>query len=337
MSDTLTPDLCVIGAGSGGLSVAAGAVQLGASVVLLEKHKMGGDCLNYGCVPSKALIAASKHVHTMRAQNPFGVTPVSPQVDRTQVRQHIRDVIAAIEPNDSVERFTGLGVNVITTAGRFIDGKTVMAGDQKIKARRFVVATGSSPLVFPIPGLDAVPYFTNETIFENDIRPEHLIVIGGGPIGMELAQAHLRLGSQVTVLEGQKALGKDDPELTEIVLKRLREDGLTIRENTLVQRISQASDGSIEAHVLSDGVEETVRGSHLLVATGRAPNVDGLDLEKAGIDFDKRGIKVNAGLKTSNKHVYAIGDVTGGYQFTHVAGYHAGLVIRSALFRLPVS
>ena len=337
MSETLTPDLCVIGAGSGGLSVAAGAAQLGASVVLLEKHKMGGDCLNYGCVPSKALIAASKRAHTMRSANPFGITPVSPQVDRTAVRQHVRDVIAAIEPNDSVERFTGLGVHVISSAGRFVDKNTVVAGDTTIKARRFVIATGSAPLVFPIDGLADVPYFTNETIFDNDIRPEHLIIIGGGPIGIELAQAHLRLGSQVTVLEGDKALGKDDPELTKVVLRRLRAEGLIIREGALVQRIAHASDGSIEATISVDGGEDTVVGSHLLVATGRAPNVDGLDLEKANIKFSKRGIEVSKGLKTSNSKVYAIGDVTGGYQFTHVAGYHAGLVIRSALFRMPVS
>lgn len=337
MAETLTPDLCVIGAGSGGLSVAAGAVQMGASVVLLEKHKMGGDCLNYGCVPSKALIAASKRAHTMRSANSLGISPVSPQVDRTAVRQHIRDVIAAIEPNDSVERFTGLGVNVITSAGRFTDSSTVVAGDHVIKARRFVIATGSSPLVFPIDGLSDVPYFTNETIFENDIRPEHLIVIGGGPIGMELAQAHLRLGSQVTVLEGRTALGKDDPELTEIVLRRLRAEGLDIREGAMVQRISQTIDGAIDATISVDGVEENIRGTHLLVATGRAPNVDGLGLEEAGVTYSKRGIEVSKALKTSNKKVYAIGDVTGGYQFTHVAGYHAGLVIRNALFRLPVS
>ncbi len=337
MTEVLTPDLCVIGAGSGGLSVAAGAVQMGASVVLLEKHKMGGDCLNYGCVPSKALIAASKRAHLMRSANPFGISPVSPQVDRTAVRQHIRDVIATIEPNDSVERFTGLGVHVITTAGRFTDAETVVAGDHTIKARRFVIATGSSPLVFPIEGLSEVPYFTNETIFENDIRPEHLVVIGGGPIGIELAQAHLRLGSQVTVLEGATALGRDDPELTEIVLRRLRGEGLVIREGAMVQRIAQASDGSIDATIATDGQEEVVRGSHILVATGRAPNVSGLGLDEAGIEYDKHGIKVSKGLKTSNKKVYAIGDVTGGYQFTHVAGYHAGLVIRNALFRLPVT
>ncbi|MEL6423433.1 MAG: FAD-dependent oxidoreductase, partial [Pseudomonadota bacterium] len=289
-----------------------------------------------GCVPSKALIAAAKHVHTMRGANPFGVTPVSPQVDRTAVRQHVRDVIAAIEPNDSVERFTGLGVNVIEAAGRFTDRETLIAGDTTIKARRFVIATGSAPLVFPIEGIDQVPYFTNETIFDNDIRPEHLIVVGGGPIGMEMAQAHLRLGSRVTVLEGRTALGKDDPELTEIVLAKLRDEGLDIREDTLVQRLATASDGSIEVTVVSNGVEETISGSHLLMATGRAPNVDGLDLEKAGIDYAKTGIHVSAGLKTSNPKVYAIGDVTGGYQFTHIAGYHAGLVIRSALFRMPV-
>ncbi|MGI9404807.1 MAG: dihydrolipoyl dehydrogenase family protein [Hyphomicrobiaceae bacterium] len=337
MSETLTPDICVIGAGSGGLSVAAAAAQLGVSVVLLEKHKMGGDCLHYGCVPSKALIAASKRAHAMRSGNPFGIAPVSPQVDRSAVRDHIRNVIAAIEPNDSVERFTGLGVNVITSAGRFVGKDTLVAGETTIKARRFVVATGSSPLVFPIEGLNEVPFFTNETIFDNVERPEHLIVIGGGPIGLELAQAHLRLGSQVTVLEGMTALGKDDPELTEIALRRLRAEGLVIREGAMVQKIERDIEGTIYATIAVDGAEEVVRGTHLLVATGRAPNVADLGLEEAGIKFNKQGIEVNKGLRTSNRRVYAIGDVTGGYQFTHIAGYHAGLVVRSALFRLPVS
>ncbi|MGI9405794.1 MAG: dihydrolipoyl dehydrogenase family protein, partial [Hyphomicrobiaceae bacterium] len=332
MSETLTPDICVIGAGSGGLSVAAAAAQLGVSVVLLEKHKMGGDCLNYGCVPSKALIAASKRAHAMRSGNPFGIAPVSPQVDRSGVRDHIRNVIAAIEPNDSVERFTGLGVNVITSAGRFVGKDTLVAGETTIKARRFVVATGSSPLVFPIEGLNEVPFFTNETIFDNVERPHHLIVIGGGPIGLELAQAHLRLGSQVTVLEGLTALGKDDPELTEIALRRLRAEGLVIREGAMVQKIERDIEGTIHATIAVDGAEDVVKGTHLLVATGRAPNVADLGLEEAGIKFDKSGIAVNKGLRTSNRRVYAIGDVTGGYQFTHIAGYHAGLVVRSALF-----
>lgn len=335
MTETLKPDLCVIGAGSGGLSVAAAAAQLGVKVVLIEKAKMGGDCLNYGCVPSKALLAAGKLGHHMRHGESFGITNVEPTVDGEKVREHVRSVIAAIEPNDSVERFTGLGVHVIEAAGSFVDKRTVRAGDHEIRARRFIVATGSSPALPPIEGLDTVPHFTNETVFEKTEIPEHLIIIGGGPIGMELAQAHRRLGSKVTVLEAFKALAKDDPELTALVLKQLKADGIDIREGIRIESLEKTENG-IRANLDVDGQAETLDGSHLLVAAGRKPNIDGLNLEAARIKHDRRGIEVNAKLKTSNSRVYAIGDVAGGLQFTHVANYHAGLVIRNALFRMPV-
>lgn len=333
-TETMECDICIIGAGSGGLSVAAVAASFGVKVVLLEKHKMGGDCLNYGCVPSKALLAASKRAHLMRSPNGFGVAPHDPAIDYSAVHDHVHSVIAAIQPNDSVERFTGLGVHVIEAAGRFIDKNTVEAGERKIKARRFVIATGSSPLVPPIPGLDTVPYFTNETIFENQKKIDHLLIVGGGPIGMELAQAHRRLGSRVTVLEGAKALGKDDPELTKVVLEHLRAEGIDIREGTLVTRVEEAG-GKIRVHVKVGDSEDMVEGSHILIAAGRKPNVDDLGLDKAGVKYDKRGIKTDSGLVTSNSKVYAIGDVIGGLQFTHVANYHAGIVIRKALFRHP--
>ncbi len=330
MSDTLKVDLCIIGAGSGGLSVAAGAVQMGASVVLIEKHKMGGDCLNYGCVPSKALLAAAKHAHAHRTGEAFGIAAHEPEVDFPAVMDHVASVIAAIAPHDSVERFEGLGCTVIQDAARFTGERTVEAGGKTIEARRVVISTGSAPFVPPIPGLEDTPYFTNETIFENRTRPSRLIVIGGGPIGMEMAQAHMRLGSEVVVLEGAKALGKDDPDITAIALKRLREEGLDIREGAMAERVEKTAEG-VRIH-LKGG--ETVDGSHLLMAVGRKPNVDGLDLEKAGIEYTKRGIAVNDNLVTSNKKVFAIGDVTGGLQFTHVAGYHAGVVIRNALFQM---
>ncbi|MGI9422413.1 MAG: FAD-dependent oxidoreductase, partial [Hyphomicrobiaceae bacterium] len=196
-TDTIETDICVIGAGSGGLSVAAAAAAFGRKVVLLEKHKMGGDCLNYGCVPSKALLAAGKRAHIMRSSQAFGIAPHQPTIDFARVHDHVKGVIAAIEPNDSVERFTGLGVHVIQAAGKFVDKSTVQAGDTLIKARRFVIATGSSPLVPPINGLSDVPYFTNETLFDNKQAFGHLIIVGGGPIGMEMAQAHRRLGARV--------------------------------------------------------------------------------------------------------------------------------------------
>ena len=328
-------DICVIGAGSGGLSVAAAAAAFGVDVVLLEKHKMGGDCLNYGCVPSKALLAAGKRAQFMRTDKGFGVSSVEPDIDFAQVNAHVKSVIAQIEPNDSVERFTGLGVRVIQAAGKFLDKNTVQAGEATIKARRFVIATGSSPAVPPIPGLDSVPHFTNETLFDNTVRPGHLIIIGGGPIGMEMAQAHRRLGSDVTVLEGFKAMGKDDPELAKIVLDAVRDEGVVIREGAMVESVGGA-EGAIEVTIKTDGGTETVTGTHLLVAAGRKPNIDGLGLDAAGIAHDKRGISINKSLVTSNKKVFAIGDCIGGLQFTHVANYHAGLVIRQALFKMPV-
>ncbi|MBO6919825.1 MAG: FAD-dependent oxidoreductase [Rhizobiaceae bacterium] len=334
MSKTITPDICVIGGGSGGLSVAAAAAAFGVEVVLLEKGKMGGDCLNYGCVPSKAIIAAGKHARAAVDGKKFGVHVNKVDVKFDEVNAHIKNVIAGIAPHDSPERFRSLGVNVIEQAGVFIDADTVQAGDTIIKARRYVIATGSSAFVPPIPGIDEVDYLINETIFEQTTRPDHLIVIGGGPIGMEMAQAHHRLGSKVTVVEGFKALGKDDPELAEVVLKRIREEGVEILEDTKVVKLSKAKSGVSVTVETSDG-QRDIKGSHVLVATGRAANVNGLGLEQAQIEYDRRGIKVGANMRTSNKRVYAIGDVAGGFQFTHVAGYHAGLVVQQILFRLP--
>lgn len=335
LAEPISCDICVIGAGSGGLSVAAAAAAFGQKVVLIEKHKMGGDCLNYGCVPSKALIAAGKRAHAMRTSLPFGIRPVDPLIDHAAVRDHVKGVIAAIEPNDSVERFAGLGVQVILGPGRFVDKETVVVGERRIKARRFVIATGSSPVVPPIPGLDGVPYFTNESIFDSGALLEHLIIIGGGPIGLEMAQAHRRLGSRVTVLEGMKAFGKDDPELAAVVLKQLAAEGVEIREGTLVTAAEATASGGVRVTVKTGDKTEQIEGSHILVAAGRRPNMSDLGLDAAGIKHDKKGITVDSGLVTSNSRVFAIGDVTGGLQFTHVANYHAGIVIRRALFRLP--
>lgn len=331
--ETIEADLCVIGAGSGGLSVAAAAAAFGVHVVLLEKHKMGGDCLNYGCVPSKAMIAAGRYAHTMRSGQPFGIAPTEPQIDYAAVNDHVKSVIAAIEPNDSVERFSGLGVTVIQSAGSFVDKETVRAGDRLIKARRFIVATGSTPFVPPIPGLAETPYFTNETLFENREKLDHLIIVGGGPIGMEMAQAHRRLGSKVTVLEGFKAMGKDDPDLATVVLDTVRAEGVDIREGAMVEKV-EGTNGAITITIKTDAGEETVNGTHLLMAVGRKPNLEGLGLEQAGIDYERSGIKIDDGLVTSNRKVFAIGDCTGGLQFTHVANYHAGIVIRRALFQM---
>ena len=334
MAESIETDICIIGAGSGGLSVAAGASQMGARTVLIEKGKMGGDCLNYGCVPSKALIAAGHAAQVMRDSKRFGITPADPGVDFKGVHDHVHGVIAAIEPNDSVERFEGLGVTVIKDGARFVGPTEVEAGGKRIKSKYVVVATGSSAGVPPIPGLDTVPFLTNESIFELTERPSHLIVIGGGPIGSELAQAHRRLGAEVTVLEMFSVLGKDDPEVTDVVKRRMQAEGVDLREGVSIASVAKNGDG-VSVEVEKDGQKDTIAGSHLLVAAGRAANVDGLDLDAAGITYSKKGIEVDDRLRTSNKRVFAIGDVAGGYQFTHVAGYHAGIVIRNALFKLP--
>ncbi len=324
-------DVLVIGAGSGGLSVAAGASQMGADVVLLEGHKMGGDCLNYGCVPSKALIASGKAAYAQQNALQYGVADAPGEVDYTAAKDHVADVIAQIAPVDSQERFEGFGIKVIREFGRFISANQVQAGDTVIKARRIVIATGSAPFVPPIPGLEDVPYHTNETLFELREKPAHLLIIGGGAIGMEMAQAHIRMGCQVTVIEGAAALGGDDPELAAVVVQSLRDEGVNIEENAMAAEV-HGTQGAIEVKA-KDG--RVFKGSHLLLAVGRKANTEKLDLDKAGIEPKKTGIKVDAALRTTNRKVYAIGDVAGGMQFTHVAGYHAGVIIRSMLFGLP--
>ena len=306
-------DICVIGAGSGGLSVAAGAVQMGARVVLVEAGEMGGDCLNTGCVPSKALLHAGK------AGGGWAAAHV-----------HVRETIAAIAPQDSVERFEGLGVHVLKGFARFTSPREVEVGAARIMARRFVLATGSRPFVPGIPGLDALPYLTNETIFDLAQRPTHLVVLGGGPVGIEMAQAHHRLGARVTVVEAGRALGREDPEAAVLVLETLRQKGIEIIEDAPVTAAGTHAEG-----FALDTAKGEIVGSHLLVATGRAPSVDGMGLDTAGIETTAQGIATDARLRTTNRRVYAIGDVTGGPGFTHVAGYQAGVVVRSALFGLP--
>ncbi len=337
MTTVLKPDICVIGAGSAGLSVAAAAAAFGVDVVLVEQAKMGGDCLNTGCVPSKALLASAKVAAAEAAGKKLGIDLGPASVDFARANDHVLAVIAAIAPHDSEERFEDLGVTVLKHHARFTGPDCLIAGETEIRARRFVIATGSRAAVPPIPGLDTVPYLTNETLFDLRRAPDHLIVIGGGPIGMEMAQAHRRLGGKVTVIEAQKALGKDDPELAAIVIDALRSEGVTILEDTKVAGVEKTAAGVSVNVETPKGAQRSLEGSHLLVATGRTPTVDGLDLEKAGVAYSRKGIEVDRGLRTSNRRVYAIGDVTGGLQFTHVAGYHAGLVIRSILFRLPAT
>ncbi len=335
MPDILTTDLCVIGAGSGGLSVAAAAAMMQVPVVLIEKHRMGGDCLNVGCVPSKALIAAAKHAAGMRDAVEFGFAAVEIKPAFNRVNAHVKQVIAAIAPLDSENRFRALGATVIKGEARFIGKQTVQVGDQVIKARRFVIATGSNPAIPPISGLDTVPYLTNESLFDLTRKPQKLVVLGAGPIGMEMAQAHARLGSDVIVLEPKAVLGREDPEAARLARLALERDGVVFRTGIIVKSVSGSGE-KLKVMMTANGGDEIIDCSHILVATGRKPTVDGLDLDKAGIAVTPQGITVNHKLKTTNRKVYAIGDVIGPPQFTHRANYQAGLVIRNGLFRLPV-
>ena len=332
MAQTLRPDICVIGAGSGGLSVAAGAAQFGLDVVLIEKGRMGGDCLNYGCVPSKALIAAAHRAHAAAHFGPFGISVPAPEIDFSAVMRHVHRTIEAIAPNDSVERFTGLGVKVIEEVGRFISPAEVEAGGFKIAARRFVVATGSAPLVPPITGLAQTPYLTNETVFELEKQPDHLVVLGGGPIGLELAQAFCRLGTRVTVAEAVEPLAKDDRELASVVLGQLAREGVDVRAPAKVAAVEHKR-GRFNLTLDEETGGGNIGGTHLLVAAGRAANVADLGLEDARIKYSRSGVVVDSALRTTNRKVFAIGDAAGRQQFTHVANYHAGLVLRSIMMR----
>lgn len=325
-------DLCIIGAGAGGLSLAAGAAQMGARVVLIEGAEMGGDCLNHGCVPSKALIAAARAAQARRDGAALGILPVEPEVDFAAVMAHVARTIASIAPMDSQPRFEGFGVRVIRAWARFVSPSEVEAGGHRIRARRFVIATGSRPFIPLVPGLAGVPFLTNESIFHQTALPAHLLVLGGGPIGIEMAQAHRRLGARVTVIEAGRCLGREDPEAAALVLARLRAEGVEIVEGVAVAEVS-GGPGAIRLR-LADGRE--VAGSALLVATGRQVALERLDLAAAGIEASPRGVAVDAGLRSvTNRRVYAIGDAAGRAQFTHVAGYHAGVLARSILFGLP--
>ena len=310
-------DLCVIGAGSGGLSIAAGAVQMGASVILIEQSRMGGECLNTGCVPSKALLAAAARGDDFAA-----------------AYDHMRQVIATIEPHDSAERFRGLGAHVVFGKAQFVARRFLEVGDTSVTARRFIVATGSAPVIPSIPGLDSVPYFTNETLFDSAPEPSHLLVLGGGPVGVEMAQAYRRLGAEVTLVEGKRLLGRDDPELVAIVRAQLIEDGVTIHEETTVTAV-EADGAGIALTCGSGDASLRLSGSHLLVAAGRRPKIEGLGLEDAGVVLNDGVPLIDTRMRTTNKRIFAIGDVVGPYRFTHTASYQARIVITNALFRLP--
>ncbi|NRA30041.1 MAG: FAD-dependent oxidoreductase [Parvularculaceae bacterium] len=335
MTKTIKADVCVIGAGSAGLTAAGGAGGLGRKTILIEGHKMGGDCLNFGCVPSKTLIASAKVAHTMRDAARFGIEAVEPKVDFLKVIERVGQVIDDLAHHDSAERMKEeFNVDTIQARAKFVGPREVVAGDTKVIAKHFVIATGSSAFVPPIPGLDQVSYLTNETVFSQRFQPEHLIVLGGGPIGMEMAQAHRLLGSKVTVVEMGKVFGKDDPELVEVVRDQLLRDGVELREGHQAKSVRQEGRTIIVTVETPDGQSTEISGDQLLVAVGRRPNVQGLGLEEAGIEYSPRGIKVDDYLLTTNKRVYAVGDVTGGLQFTHVAGAQGRIALNNILLKV---
>ncbi|ODN43022.1 dihydrolipoyl dehydrogenase family protein [Piscirickettsia litoralis] len=334
MSQIHKTDLCIIGAGSGGLSVASAAVQMGANVTLIEQHKIGGDCLNYGCVPSKALIAAAKHAQLIKNSPAFGIRTTDFSIDHQALHGHIHERINHIAPHDSIERFENLGVNVILGTGKFTSPNSVLVNDSKIHARRFIIATGSKAAIPNIPGLESAPYFTNETIFDLTHAPDHLVVIGGGPIGLEIACAYAHLDIKVTLIARSNILAKEDKELVELIRNHLK-NKLTILENTAINKISYNDINNVANIHLKNDNDVSIEASHLLIATGRAPALHTLNLSTANINYNNEGILVDNRLCTSNKKVYVIGDVIGKEQFTHAANYHAGIVIRNILFHLP--
>jgi pyruvate/2-oxoglutarate dehydrogenase complex dihydrolipoamide dehydrogenase (E3) component len=328
-----TVDLCILGAGAAGLSVAAGAVQLGLSVVLFEAGEMGGDCLNYGCVPSKALIAAAHRAQAVRDSDRFGIAGAEPRVDWASVKAHIAGVITAIAPNDSQERFEHLGVTVIRERACFSDARTVASASARVRARRIVIATGSRAAIPPIPGFDQLKILTNETIFDIEALPRHLVVIGGGAIGIELGQAFRRLGAGVTIVEAASVLPGADREAANIVLARLKTEGVEVFDGWTAQAATPAAEGFLLHIQSARGAQREVVGSHLLVAAGRAPNFDGLNLDRAGVAFNLRAIETSPTLRSiSNPRIWALGDAAGG-AFTHAAGWHASLFVRNVLFK----
>lgn len=329
----ITADLCIIGAGSAGLSAAAGAAMLGLNVVLYEKGDMGGDCLNTGCVPSKALISAAKHAATIREASAFGIETTPPRTDWPAVKAHVRKAIDTIAPVDSQERFEELGVTVIREHARFIDRNTIGSDTTRTKARRIIIAAGSHAFIPPIDGLASTPFLTNETLFDIPEFPSHLLILGGGPIGIEMAQAFRRLGADVTVIEMANALARSEPSHAKLVLDTLKAEGVTLLEGTKATKVTGTT-GNITVTLDTKDGPSTVTGSHLLVAVGRQTALEGLDLDTGGVAHTRKGVTVDDTLRSnSNKRVWALGDAAGMEQFTHVAGWHASVFIRRALFK----
>ncbi len=328
--DTIKADLCVIGAGAAGLVTAAGAAMLGRKVVLFEASEMGGDCLNYGCVPSKALLSAAHAAHTVRTAARLGVNAGEPVIDFAAIMAHVRAAIAAIEPNDSQERFEGLGVRVIRERARFISPDTVESASAVVKAKRFVIATGTSPRIPALKGLSTIPYLTSETLWQLTELPRHLFILGAGPIGCEMGQAFARLGAQVTIVEGHRLLSTFEPEHSEAVKLALAADGVRLIEGIGIEQFAGTSG---DLTITLPGGEE-IKASHVLVATGREAFVEELGLEAAGIHGNTLGISCDDRLRTDNRRVYAAGDIAGKGALTHLAGWHGSVILRNLYYGL---
>jgi len=331
-------DIGIIGGGAAGLTVASGAAQLGAKTLLIEKEKeLGGDCLHFGCVPSKTLIRTAQAYHTMKNAQAFGLPGVDlPPVDFAKVRERIRSVIATIQEHDSEERFCSLGTKVEFGEPRFKDEHAIQLNRREVSAKIWVIASGSSPGSPPIEGLNKTPYITNKEIFSLDHLPESMIILGAGPIAIEMAQAFRRLGTKVDVVQRSgQILTKEDKDMADEVMQVLDSEGVAFHLNTSVLGVKDL--GKDREVLIKDkgGKTSSLRAEKLLVAMGRDPNIQGLNLEGAGVAFDRKGVKVDERMRTSQKHIYAAGDVTGKFLFTHAAGYEGGIVIANAIFHLP--
>jgi len=331
-------DLVIIGGGVGGLVTCSVAAQLGIKVTLIEKqNQLGGDCLHYGCVPSKTLIHAAKVAALMRRGQEFGLSTVDPQVDLAKINQHVADIIAHIQQHDDPERFRSYGAQVLFGAAKFINPHQVDVNGETITGKRFLISTGSHPAIPPITGLQETPYLTNETIFQLKELPKHLIVLGAGVIGIEIAQCFARFGSQVTIIEMlDRILPNVDPEISSKLQQVLNAERIQFHLATQAKSVNNTTGGKQITCQPKNGEPFSLEADQILVATGQAPNVQGLNLEAAGVNYSPRGITVDKRLRTSVKHIYAVGDVLDlPYKLTHLAEYQAGVIISNAVFRLP--
>jgi pyruvate/2-oxoglutarate dehydrogenase complex dihydrolipoamide dehydrogenase (E3) component len=331
-------DIGVLGGGSAGLTVTAGAAQLGAKTILIEKdNKLGGDCLHYGCVPSKTLIRTAHIYHLMKNAERFGLPGVKVQpVEFKDVAKRIQHVIGIIQKHDSTERFCSLGASVEFGDAAFTDEHTVLIGGKHYSAKNWVISTGSSAAVPPIEGLDKTPFLTNRDVYSFEKLPSSMIILGAGPIGIEMAQAFTRLGTKVTVVQrGGQILKSEDKDMADMVMNVMSKEGVTFHLNSAIMNTKDLGNEKEVIIKTTEGKSVSLRAERILVAIGRSANVDGLGLNKIGVDFDSKGIKTDQRLRTSQKHIYAAGDVTGQYMFTHAAGYEGGVIISNAIFHLP--